>query len=115
MREIKFRGLRTDGRGWAYGTLGQQPNNVFYIIPISGEYYMQRHRVKMETVGQYTGLKDIDGMEIYEGDVVEVSGAYRSLIKFHDGAFYHYDIANISRRLSVTTIKLNIIKVIGKK
>lgn len=69
MREIKFRGKRFDNGQWAYGNL---------IIDDSGNceivYYENNVRfrcdVRGETIGQYTGLYDRNGREIYEGDIL---------------------------------------------
>jgi hypothetical protein len=61
-REIKFRGLRTDGGGWVEGDL-VQPNNIFNTL--SGMV-----KVHPETIGQFTGLKDKNGREIFEGDLI---------------------------------------------
>ena len=83
-RTIKFRGKRIDNGQWVYGDLVQCDHDIL-ILPINTGW--THHKVIPETVGQFTGLLDKNGREIYEGDIIESKYSNPAPVEFLDGQF----------------------------
>ena len=93
----KFRGKRIDGGGWVFGYYVKELNvymkkdeEIHAIITKAGDY-----EVLPESVGQWTGLVDMDMVEAYEKDVVDVyfrDGEVERVVLIWDSNRFKYQL-----------------------
>lgn len=93
MREILFRGKRTDNGEWVCGDICHHDGATSYIGQHPADGSMVCYDLDPNTVGQFTGLTDRNGKRIFEGDIVRnadgylFSAQYPFAVKFCDGNF----------------------------
>ena len=93
MREIKFRGKSASSYKWIHGSYAQvyDTDRNPSIVPMGDNRFFA---VIPETVGQFTGLLDKNGKEVYEGDIVRWNDKYIGVIEWNIRMSGYYFMRN---------------------
>jgi len=112
MRTIRFRGFNAKNNQWLYGSHIINRGKHF-VAPdeFADDKTWEDYEVETETVGQFTGLHDKNGREIYEGDIVRHDENGECFVVVYDAPEFCYKDNSFGYRFMVYTSEL--ITVIG--
>lgn len=88
MRPIKFRAKTLNEGEWVYGmtighgTISRKKDNLYMEVAPD-----KWKGINPDTIGQFSGLYDKNGKEIYEGDIIHYGELITNVVTFRHGAF----------------------------
>lgn len=126
IENIKFKAKRLDGKGWVCGYFYEENGNTYIIENRQKESKLNRnltYQVDPSTVCQFTGLKDCEGNEIWEGDILlntNSGSQYTVMYSDYGGAFFIRKIRTVNDDMYLFELSdvdkcIAFIEVIGNK
>lgn len=93
IENIKFKAKRLDGKGWVKGYFYRECGNTYIIEDRQKDSMLNRNEallVDPSTVCQFTGLKDCNSNEVWEGDILldTIYGRLYTVMRSGYGAFF---------------------------
>lgn len=121
MREIKFKAKRLDDNSWVFGYFYEENDNTYIIENRQKESKLNRnlsYQVDPSTVCQFTGLKDCEGNEIWEHDLLQsqkTKAIYEVVWDEGDFTLSDYVVGVETMIFLCSALRTSRIKVIGNK
>lgn len=121
MREIKFKAKRLDDNSWVFGYFYEENDNTYIIENRQKESKLNRnlsYQVDPSTVCQFTGLKDCEGNEIWEHDLLQsqkTKAIYEVVWDEGDFTLSDYVVGVETMIFLCSALRISRIKVIGNK
>ena len=99
MREIKFRGYSKSLQKFIYGGISifEDEATIFDVNDMTNSAI----EVELDSIGQFTGLKDQKGNDIYEGDILELNNCGLLIVCFYKGEFKLQKLAEYHKKINL--------------